>query len=74
MHSLAIFFGFLIGTYGLACCLGVVVALWQSWSDGAGDTMPYARWLRPLLASTMLPVPLLLTISGAAALRWGFIG
>jgi hypothetical protein len=30
--------------------------------------------LRPLLASTMLPVPLLLTISGAAALRWGFIG
>jgi hypothetical protein len=74
MHSAAIFFGFLIGTFGLGCCLIVAVALWQSRHDGDGDTAPYARWIRPVLALTMFPVPILLAVGGGAALYWGFVG
>jgi hypothetical protein len=74
MHSIAIFFGFLIGTYGLACCVGLVVAFWVSRSDGNPDVVRYAWWVRPMMAAAMLPVPLMLTIGGGAALRWGFVG
>ncbi len=74
MHSIAISFGFLIGTYGLACCVGLVVAFWVSRSDDKHDVAPYARWLRPVLAIAMFPVPIMLAVGGGAALRWGFVG
>ena len=39
MHSIAIFLGFLIGTYGLAWWLGLAVLFWQSRNDARDDAV-----------------------------------
>jgi hypothetical protein len=74
MHSIAIFLGFLIGTYGLAWWLGLAVLFWQSRNDARDDAVLPSRWVRSVLAMTMFPVPSLLAFGGGAALWWGFAG
>ncbi|MDQ2762155.1 MAG: hypothetical protein M3Y22_01235, partial [Pseudomonadota bacterium] len=74
LRSIAIFLGFLAGTFGLACCIAIAVAFWLSKRDPHDDPMLHYRWVRPALAATMFPVPLLLAFGGGAALWWGFFG
>jgi hypothetical protein len=74
MHSIAIFFGFLVGTFGLACFAGIAAALWLSRSDPSDDAVLHPRWVRPVLAVTIFPTPLLLAYGGGAMLWWGFTG
>jgi hypothetical protein len=74
MHSIAIFFGFLIGSFGLACCGLIAVGWWLSRDDGSDYPRHYSRWVRPVVVVVTLPVPLLLAIGGGAAFWWGFAG
>jgi hypothetical protein len=75
MHSVTIFFGFLIGSYGLACCGLIAVGWWLSRDDDGSDyPAPCSRWVGPVVAVVMLPVPLLLATGGVAAFWWGFAG
>lgn len=68
LHSIAIFFGFLNSTFGLACCVTMAVAFWQSRHDSRDDPVLHPRWVRPVLAITIFPVPLMMVCGGGAAL------
>jgi hypothetical protein len=74
MHSIAIFFGFLIGSYGLVCCGLIAAGWWLSRDDGSDCPTRYSRWVRPVLLVVTLPVPLLLATGGGLAFWWGFAG
>jgi hypothetical protein len=74
MHSIAIFLGFLVGSFGLVCFCGVAWAFWVSRSDACDDPVLSPGWVRPVFALTLFPMPLLLTVGGGAALWWGFAG
>jgi hypothetical protein len=74
MHSVAIFFGFLIGIFGLDCCLLVMTCMWLCRGNAARDTAPGSRWPGPVFLLATLPVPVLLAVGGGAALWWGFMG
>jgi hypothetical protein len=74
VHSIAIFFGFLIGTFGLAWCRTLAMAFWQTRGDPRDDAVLSDRWVRPAFAIIVFPVPILLAIGGGLALYWGFFG
>ena len=74
LHSIAIFFGFLDGTFGLAYCILMATALWQSRHDSPDDPALHPRWVRPVLAIIIFPIPLMMVLGGGTALWWGFRG
>jgi hypothetical protein len=74
MHSIAIFLGFLTGSYGLAWCCLIALALWVSRGYASANAELCPPWARPTLAIITLPVPLLLLVGGWAALWWGVRG
>lgn len=74
MHSTAIFFGFLIDTFGLAVCVMMAMAFWQSRHDARDDPILHPRLVRPVLALMIFPVPVMLVFGGGMVLWWGFCG
>jgi hypothetical protein len=74
MHSVAIFFGFLIVGYGLVWVKWSLWAVIYGENDHRAGAPFFDRWARQILAVTLLPVPLMLVAGGGGMVGWGFLG